>query len=144
MKASLPLLIGEAAGYLIAILVLQAAVGPLVAAEPVFGQILSGIVCAYLVYLSLCLWRRSAVPLETARPVTLANVFVTTLLNPKAIVFAFTVLPHTDSINPVTLAPWLAALVAIIALAGGGWIALGAALIKGSGQSPRLGFAPAP
>ncbi len=140
VKGSLPLLLGEAAGYVLAIIILRAAVGPLVAAEPVFGQILTGLVCGYLVYLSLSLWRKSALPLDTAAPVTLANVFVTTLLNPKAIVFAFTVLPHTGSIDPVTLAPWVAALVALIALAGGSWIILGAAVFNGSGHSPRLGY----
>jgi threonine/homoserine/homoserine lactone efflux protein len=121
-------------------LVLRAAVGPFVAAEPVFGQILSGLVCAYLVYMSLSLWRRSTLPLDVARPVTLTNVFIATLLNPKAIVFAFTVLPHTGSIDLVQLAPWLVALVGFIALAGTSWIILGAAVIKGSGHGPRLGY----
>jgi threonine/homoserine/homoserine lactone efflux protein len=140
VKGSLPLLLSEAAGYVCAILILRAAVGPFVAAEPVFGQILSGLVCAYLVYMSLSLWRRSTKPLDVARPVTHTNVFIATLLNPKALVFAFTVLPHTGSIDPVTLAPWLAALVVLIALAGGSWIMLGAAVIKSSGHSPRLGY----
>jgi threonine/homoserine/homoserine lactone efflux protein len=140
VKSSLPLLLGEAAGYVVAIIMLRAAVGPFVAAEPAFGQILSWLVCAYLVYVSLSLWRRSTLPLDVAKPVTLPNVFIATLLNPKAIVFAFTVLPHTGSIDPVTLAPWLAALVVLIALAGGSWIMLGAAVIKGSGHSPRLGY----
>jgi threonine/homoserine/homoserine lactone efflux protein len=140
VKASLPLLIGEAAGYVLAIVALRAAVGPLVAAEPAFAQILSGAICAYLIYLSLNLWRRSTLPLDTATPVTLAQVFVTTFLNPKAIVFAFTVLPHTGSLNPVQLAPWMAALVGFIALAGAGWIMLGAAVINGLGHSPRRGY----
>jgi threonine/homoserine/homoserine lactone efflux protein len=140
VKSSIPLLLGEAGGYVLSILILRAAVGPLIAAQPVFGQVLSGIVCVYLVYLSLSLWRRSTLPLDIAAPVTMANVFVTTLLNPKAVVFAFTVLPHTGSLDPVMLAPWLAALVFIIALAGGSWILLGAVLVESSGRSPRLGY----
>lgn len=140
IKVSLPLLLGEAAGYVFAIIMLRAAVGPFVAAEPIFGQILSGLVCAYLVYVSLSLWRRSTLPLDLAKPVTLTNVFIATLLNPKAIVFAFMVLPPTGSIDLVTLAFWLAALVVLIALAGGSWIMLGAAVIKGSEHSPRLGY----
>jgi threonine/homoserine/homoserine lactone efflux protein len=140
VKASLPLLLGEGVGYVLAIVTLRAAVGPLIAAEPVFAQILSGLICAYLLYLSLSLWRRSTLPLDTAAPVTLAHVFVTTLLNPKAIVFGFTVLPHTGSIDPVQLAPWLAALVGFIALAGASWIILGAAAMNGLGHSLSRGY----
>ena len=47
MRPSLPLLRGETAGHLSAILILRLLVGPVVAREPLIGSILSGWVCLY-------------------------------------------------------------------------------------------------
>lgn len=140
IKASLPLLLGEVAGYILAIVILRAVIGPLIGAAPAFGQVLSAFVCAYLIYLAADLWRKSALPLETTTPVTLASVFATTLLNPKALVFAFTLLPHDGGISLAILAPWLTALVGFVVLAGSGWIILGATLAQVTGSSHRIGF----
>jgi threonine/homoserine/homoserine lactone efflux protein len=131
-RRSAVLLVGELAGYLLAIGVLRAVVGPVVAALPAFGIALRLAVCVYLVHLALTFWGRSAAPLDTARPVTLARVFVTTLLNPKAVIFAFTLLPFTPAMSLAQMAPWLAALSLLIVAVGGSWIALGASLKEGS------------
>lgn len=140
IKASLPLLFGEAAGYILAVVILRAAVGPFIAAAPAFGQVLSAVVCAYLIYLAAGLWRKSALPFETTSPVTLASVFTTTLLNPKALVFAFTLLPQEEGVSLAILAPWLSALVGLVVLAGSGWIILGATLARVAGGSHRIGY----
>jgi threonine/homoserine/homoserine lactone efflux protein len=63
-------------------------------------------------------------------------VFITTLLNPKAHIFAFVLLPPVTS---SAAAPWLAALSVMIAVAGSDWILLGAFLARSSGSlAPRL------
>jgi threonine/homoserine/homoserine lactone efflux protein len=135
VRASLPLLLAEAAGYLVAIVVLRVLVGPVVAGHPLLGSILSGGVCLYVVWLSVELWRKGAEPRDAEAPVTLGGVFLTTLLNPKAVVFAFTLLPAMPN---HLLAPWLAALTGWIVLAGSSWIALGAALKQGTGMSRQI------
>lgn len=139
IRASLPLLLAEAAGYTLAILILRTLVGPLIAAEPVLAQALSALVCLYLIYLAWKLWRTSTLPVASAASrIGFGNVFVTTLLNPKAIVFAFTLLPAGSEEG--SLAPWVAATVALIVVCGGAWITLGAALMTKTGANHRVGY----
>jgi threonine/homoserine/homoserine lactone efflux protein len=138
IKASLPLLLAEAADYVLAIIGLRTLVGPLMATEPVLANVLSALVCVYLMYLSWKLWRASSLPVSTTTDFGFASVFVTTLLNPKAIVFAFTLLPA--NVSAAALAPWFSALVVLIALCGGAWISFGAALTTQTGSPPRFGY----
>ncbi len=138
IRASLPLLLGEAAGYLAAIVILRTLVGPLIAAEPLLTQVLSGLICLYLVYLAARLWRSSGLPLDGKAHIGVFTVFLTTLFNPKAIVFAFTLLPA--SLSLAGLLPWLGALIALIAVCGSAWITLGATLATRAGAGPNLGF----
>ena len=67
------------------------------------------------------------------------RVLIATLLNPKAVVFAFVIVPHLAEAAPARAAPYLGALAGLIALAGGSWIALGAAI--GGGASLPSGLA---
>jgi threonine/homoserine/homoserine lactone efflux protein len=60
--------------------------------------------------------------------VPFAKVFVTTLLNPKGLIFAFAIIPHLAEGNPAAALPWLAGLVALIVAVGTAWIGVGAAL----------------
>ena len=141
IKASLPLLAGEAAVYIAAILVLRALIGPVVATEPLYGHILTAVVCLYLLHLALSLWRQSDRPPEAIRPVMVANVFLTTLLNPKAIIFAFALMPPPPDAPLPDLAPWLGALTVMIAIVGLGWICLGAAIRHAAGKGgPQIGY----
>src|SRR5271166_5453528 len=51
LRRSLPLLGAELGGYLLAILLLRALIGPLMAANPLFAAALHGAVVVYLLYL---------------------------------------------------------------------------------------------
>jgi threonine/homoserine/homoserine lactone efflux protein len=135
VRRSLPLLLGELAGYLTAIALLLAVVGPVVARVPAFGIALRIAVCIYIVHLAVMFWRRSATAIETAQPVTVLRVFVTTLLNPKAVIFAFTLLPFSSTTSIADALPWLAGLAVLIAGVGGTWIVLGSYLRRGSGAA---------
>jgi threonine/homoserine/homoserine lactone efflux protein len=118
----------ELAGYFLAIHLLAFAVGPLVQAPSV--QLLSRLGLAlYLIWLAAQLWRSHAalLPHQTVTP---ARVFTVTLLNPKALVFAFVVLPPLAQGWSAAL-PSLAALAAMIVSASLCWIALGAAIARG-------------
>lgn len=140
VRRSVPLLAVELAGYLIAILVLRTLVGPLVASAPVFECVLRAAVSLYLLHLAVKLWQHGARESIGGGPVSFARVFVTTLTNPKALIFAFTILPAEAA--PTGLWTSLAMLAAMIVSAGGAWIITGAVLRRGlAGAVPaRVGY----
>src|SRR5262245_14691253 len=105
-RRSLPLLAAELLGYFIAIFVLRTAVGPIVAAVPAFGVVLRAAVVLYLIHLAVSLWRHGESELMARGPISFQRVFVTTLLNPKAIIFAFTLLPSAAETDVAHLSPW--------------------------------------
>jgi threonine/homoserine/homoserine lactone efflux protein len=136
VRASLPLLVAEITGYLIAIVAVHFILGQVVRTYPAVGAALKIAVAIYLVWLAVKLWRRPLVLAASERAVTFANVFVTTLLNPKALIFALTVIPW-DSTG---LAWYFAGFAATVVAAGGGWIVLGSIVRGASGT--RAGYIP--
>lgn len=134
------LLAAELLGYLLAIAALRLSLGPFIASRPIVATALQAVVALYLVYLATALWRRSSLPLAQGRSITFARVFLTTLLNPKGLIFAFTLLPAHAGLP--ALLPWLAALSLEIVAIGFGWILLGS-LLQPSLQDParaRIGY----
>ncbi|MCP3464589.1 MULTISPECIES: LysE family translocator [unclassified Bradyrhizobium] len=123
---SLHLLAAELAGYLLAILILRALLAPLMIAVPMVGTALRVVVALYLVHLAVLLWRHGASDFGSHAPVTFQRVLITTLLNPKAIIFASALLPF--EVGACDLMPRLALLAAQIATIGSAWIALGVSL----------------
>jgi threonine/homoserine/homoserine lactone efflux protein len=128
LRRSLPLLAAELAGYGLAICLLRSVVGPLVTMAPAFGMVMGLAVTFYLLYVAVAFWRHDAAEVGGVGPVTFRRVF-TTLLNPKAIIFAFTLLPRTTDV--FGLLPWAALLAAQISAIGAGWILIGATLRQG-------------
>jgi threonine/homoserine/homoserine lactone efflux protein len=135
LSRSLHLLAAELGGYLLAILLLRSLLGPLMVALPSIGIALRLAVTIYLVYLAARLWRHGARELGDRAPVTFSRVLITTLLNPKAIIFAFTLLPL--GVGVVDLLPWLSALGAQIVTIGAAWIAFGTWIGRGLGGFGR-------
>ena len=68
------------------------------------------------------------------RPVRLGEVFLATLLNPKALVFALAIIPPDNT----GLAFYLAGFSLTALVTGGGWIALGALLGSAAGARAKL------
>ena len=129
MSRSLHLLGAELCGYLGAIAVLRTVLGPTMADVPIVGLILRAAVTIYILCLAGVLWRRRSHELRDGPPVTFGQVLLTTLVNPKALVFAFLLLPLPA--GPFELVPWLAVLAGQIVTAGAAWLALGATLGRG-------------
>ncbi|GMP09607.1 MULTISPECIES: LysE family translocator [Bradyrhizobium] len=127
---SLHLLLAELCGYLLAIAVLRLALGPLVSDIPVAAVVLRVAVTAYILCLAVMLWRVNKRELRDGAPVTFGQVMITTLLNPKALVFAFLLLPLEA--GPLELLPWFGAIALQIVTAGAAWITLGATLGRGA------------
>ncbi|KAA2235001.1 lysine transporter LysE [Salinarimonas soli] len=128
-RRSLVLVPAEIAGYLTGIGALLLVVGPALAGLPPLGAALKLAAGAYLARSSFVLWRGGGAGPASARVAVASpqRVLVTTLLNPKALVFAFGIFPTVD---PLTAAPLFAGLVALAAL---GWILVGAWLGRAAG-----------
>jgi threonine/homoserine/homoserine lactone efflux protein len=129
VRASIKLLGAALAGYLLAVAALRLALGPVIEANPGVGLALKVAVALYLVWVAIALWRRSAA-LTGDDAVTLQAMFVTTLLNPKSLVFAFGILPAAHA----SLWAFVAALAVAILVVGLGWVVIGRAIGAASGQ----------
>jgi threonine/homoserine/homoserine lactone efflux protein len=138
MRRSLHLLAAELAGYLVAITLLRVVLGPVVGAMPLASTVLRILVSIYVLCLAARLWRLPSRQSGTRASVQFTQVLATTLLNPKAMVFAFLLLPLESA--PNDLAARLAVIAALIVAAGAGWIMLGATLGRGARRfgHPRL------
>ena len=139
LRRSLALVPAEAAGYCIAILTLGLVLGPVMAGQPVLAATLRAAVGAYLLLLAWRLWRRGArgvvVGAGLVRP---GQLFVTTLLNPKAIVFALGIVPF----GKVPVLPYMLGFVALLASVAVGWIGLGAVLGQAAARRGIAGVVP--
>lgn len=122
VRRSLPLILAELSGYLLAIAGLHAVFGSLLAAYPAINTLLRVLVAVYLLAAALELWRRRDVLEGPPAGVRFERVFVTTLLNPKAIVFAFGVIP----LSAPNAAFYLLGFVGFVVLAALSWLAVGA------------------
>lgn len=127
---SLHLLAAELCGYLLSIVLLRTALGPIVSDIPLAAVVLRVAVTIYILCLAVMLWRVNTRELRDGAAVTFGQVLLTTLLNPKALVFAFLLLPL--QIGPLELLPWLGVIALQILTAGAAWLALGATLGRGA------------
>jgi len=143
LRRSLPLVPAELAGYLIAIATIGFLVAPIVSDIPALTTMLQLSVAAYLAFLAARLWRRGTAAFVGRRIVAPSDVFVTTLLNPKALIFATGVIPLHQPGSTGYVAAFCAAVVCISVA----WIAVGAAIGRGaqlglaSSIVPRIGAA---
>ena len=129
VRASLRLLGAALAGYVVAVALLRLLLGPVIEAAPVVGIGLKVAVALYLLWIALALWQRSA-SLTGDGAVTMRAVFITTLLNPKSLVFAFGIIPVVHA----NLWAFFVAFAVAIPVAGLGWVLIGRAIGAASGQ----------
>jgi len=135
---ALPALVGAALiGFVAAVAALIWFAGPYVAATPALGLVLRALCALLLARSAWRLWRTAgagAAGRDAANPTA---VLATTLVNPKALIFAFAIFPPLGS---VAEAAEVFARFAVLAAAGMTlWGLAGAAL--GRGATPRLGAA---
>jgi threonine/homoserine/homoserine lactone efflux protein len=131
LRKSLPLLAAEALGYLVTVHLLIFLNGLLIeqvsAAKPAIQ-----IACAlYLVFLAVRIWLGSFSAAQTPRAISFWDVLITTLLNPKAFILAFVIVPYAFDTNWRFAAPYFACMMATIVSAGLAWVALGALVKSG-------------
>lgn len=129
VKRSLLLLVGELSGYLIAILAIRTVLGPIIHAYPLVGIALKIAVVAYLAWVAFRLWRQDT-SLTGTTTVDAKAVFITTLLNPKALIFALSIIPAE---HPALVWFFVAFAIAVPSV-GLGWILVGRAIGAASGE----------
>lgn len=130
---ALRLIPAELAGYLLAVVPLALAGAALVAQVPGVAAAITAVAAAWVLFLALRMWRMGIAGAKTGRGAMAAQVFVTTLLNPKALVIGLVLLPSPDP-----LLPRLAVFVALVVAVAMVWAGAGAAL----GQSRKGGASP--
>jgi threonine/homoserine/homoserine lactone efflux protein len=126
---ALPLIIGELGGYLTVILPVATLAAPFFEAWPqaaLWAKLAAG---AWVLYLSYRLWTAGKGNGAQAE-ISVRQVFVTTMLNPKALIIALVIMPHAGF---VALLPWLALFALLVLFAANGWIAFGA-LMRRTGR----------
>lgn len=128
LRPSLRLIPAELAGYLLSIGLLTAFAAPLIAAVPMLGNVIKLIAGAYLAWSAWRLWRDAAGLRGAPAPAQAGRVFVTTLVNPKGLIFALVIFPGHEALLAF---PAFAGLVTAVALC---WIALGHAAGRSLGR----------
>ncbi|MBB5986976.1 LysE family translocator [Sphingobium lignivorans] len=86
VRASLPLIPAELCGYLLVILPLSAGGPLLLTSFPVLATVIKLSAAAWVMYLAMRLWQ-PVLASRASYDVTARQVFCTTLLNPKALIF---------------------------------------------------------
>lgn len=125
-RRSLPLLTGELGGYLAVIIPAVALLAPFLAAHPNLGLALRLIAACWVLYLAYALWTTDAERSEGV-VISVGQVFITTLLNPKALIVALVLLPQTGL---AAVWPWIAGFSLLVIAAGSTWIGAGALLVQ--------------
>jgi threonine/homoserine/homoserine lactone efflux protein len=121
---ALRLIPAELMGYLATTVPLALVGARLVEAQPVAKTVITFVAAAWVLWLAVALWRAAGTA-QTSRSVSARRVLVTTLLNPKALVFGLALLPAADASR---IAINFGVFVALVVAVASGWAALGAGL----------------
>lgn len=132
LRASLPLIGAELAGYLTAIVPLVFLAAPLLAEQPVASLIIKLASTLWVLLLAARLWTR---PPSATEPVaiTAATVYGTTVLNPKALIIGLALIPPASFAAPETLVvplPYLALFALLVMFVATCWLSAGAAILR--------------
>ena len=135
VRRALVLLPAELAGYATSVAALTWIVGPSLATQPLFARLARVLAAVVLAIVAARLWRGAGRGAIDDAPIRPAQVFFTTLVNPKALVFAFAILPQFPVGERHFAVPYVATLAVLIVLVGFGWIGAGGA-VRASASRP--------
>jgi len=136
IRRSLPLIPTELAGYGCSITALASLGAIALSAFPKLGVSIRICVAIYLLFLAWRLWSSDAVR-TTSGTITPLRVFITTLLNPKALIFAFVVFPPISTFEQAILHASVFAILLTMFIATG-WIVAGASMGRIAGRGGDL------
>ena len=130
-RAALRLIPAELLGYMITVIPLALAGNHLLESVPALRPAVALVAAVWVAWLALKLWRMPALDGEQVATVTPRTVFVTTLLNPKALLFGLVLLP-----SPTQIAGNLTLFAVQIVVVATAWAGLGACLsAHGAGRT---------
>jgi threonine/homoserine/homoserine lactone efflux protein len=130
LRPTILVLPAELCGYMLAIFGWALGLGAVATAVPsvmLAAKVLAG---AILIHSSYRLWRFGGNRLQRGH-IGARDVFWVTLSNPKALVFALTIVPHLSRGDVQLALPYLCGLGAIIFTIGVGWTILGVVVARG-------------
>ncbi len=136
-RKSLPLLLGELSGYLTVVIPLATIAAALLEGRPMLAAGLRIVAACWVLFLAARLWLVSSKPAGEvgAKAVTVGQIFLTTMLNPKAPIIGLVIMPHGTLTE---IAPVLALFSLLVAGAGTCFLALGSLVGQAPVLSPRL------
>jgi threonine/homoserine/homoserine lactone efflux protein len=136
-RRSLPLLLGELCGYLTVVVPLATIAAALLEGQPMLAAALRIIAACWVLFLAARLWRVSSKQSGEGHPeaVTVGQVFLTTMLNPKAPIIGLVIMPHGPLMEIV---PALGLFSLLVAAAGTCFLMLGSLVGQAPVLSPRL------
>lgn len=134
VRRSAPMITAMLAAYAVSISLLIGVAGPAAEHNPWLGLTLRLVAAAFLAFSAVKLWR-SAQLAGHVRPVTALSVFLTTLINPKGLVFAFGIFPGPSVIwaNQQIIGVFILSAMVAATL----WIGIGALIARGSGVAAK-------
>ncbi len=138
VQASLVLLLGELGGYAISITLWTEIVGAVAASQPLVPLIAKIVAAAFLLWSAWKLWANAGLTDLPRRGISLGRVFVTTLINPKALVFAFAIFPAMPIMQRL---PYLGLFGGLVVLTAVCWMLVGAMAVRNSAgllTAPRI------
>ncbi|MFD1913064.1 hypothetical protein [Halodurantibacterium flavum] len=136
-RRALRLLPAELGAYLMVVVPVTLVAGPWLDARPAAMSAVTAAAGLWVAFLAVKLWRlpQASEGQGAAAVVAFRDVFVTTLLNPKALVIGLALMPRG---TPGALLPWFGTLAAAICSVAVLWLLLGATLSRGRGLPPAL------
>lgn len=131
--SAVPLVAFELVGYLLAISMWGVFLTSIEQYYPWVGTTVRVACSGYLIYLAVQIWRAtSETPRSTSRTIGPMAVFITTVLNPKGLLFASTIFPaHAFDDGQVYVAA-MALFTCVVVPIGTLWVAMG--VVVGSGR----------
>ena len=131
LRGSIRLVLAGLCGYLVTIVTLRVVVGSLLVEYPYIGMALKLAACAWAACCAVRLWREAANhKISNQGCITFGRVFVTTLVNPKALIFSLVLIP-AGSLDQIV--PYLALFCGLDASVSTLWIGLGGLLARSAG-----------
>ncbi len=129
VRRTSPLIVAEALGYVTAVSAWGFFLNALSASRPWLPVAVKLLSSVYILYLAVKIWRQShALQHVAANPVSSRDMFATTLMNPKALLFASTLFPLAAFQSAIYFAWTIAVFLVVLVPIAIGWSTLGVLL----------------
>jgi threonine/homoserine/homoserine lactone efflux protein len=130
-RSAIPILTAELLGYLVTISSVRLALLPLMDGHPAVVIAMKIVVILYLAYAATRLWRMHVAPEARNTAVSPGFIFLTTIINPKGLIFGIAVFPRH---NP-HLWTYFGVFAALVGICGLAWFLLGRGVSSAVGKS---------